>query len=337
MLAIFTIQFCVAPLSAQDLQADNMLLYQRAFGGWPKHINEVKMDYAREIFEEQKFDIVADSIHKDATIDNDATVREIRYLAGAYKKYKNPLYLQAVEKGIRYLLKAQYPVGGWPQFYPDSSMYRGQITFNDNAMMNVMNILQDTKLCINNMEIVNRKYEPQIEDAIVRGVECILKLQVRVNGKLTSWCAQYDQKTLLPATARKYELPSLSGNESVEIIKFLMRIENPNAAIKEAVKHGIAWFEKSKIEGYNYGDIKDSTKAKGRDRVIWPETGSVIWARFYDLETNQPFFSGRDGIKKWNLMEIEHERRIGYGWYGKWPKKLLEKEYPEWKSKLGIH
>ena len=58
-----------------------------------------------------------------------------------------------------------------------------------------------------------------------------------------------------------------------------------------------------------------------------------MWARFYDLETGEPFFCGRDGIKKKTVAEIEYERRTGYAWYGKWPKDLIDKKYPEWLAK----
>ncbi len=72
-----------------------MLIYQSSYGGWPKHINEVKLDYTRPLFDEQKHDIIADSMHKDCTIDNGATIKEIRYLAKAFKQYKNPACLNA--------------------------------------------------------------------------------------------------------------------------------------------------------------------------------------------------------------------------------------------------
>ena len=92
------------------------------------------------------------------------------------------------------------------------------------------------------------------------------------------------------------------------------------------------WLAISKVEGYDYVDIKDSTQPNGRDRVLVPEKNSVVWARFYDIETNKPFFSGRDSIKKWAVADIEYERRNGYAWYGTWPQKLLDK-YPEWLKK----
>jgi Pectic acid lyase len=57
------------------------------------------------------------------------------------------------------------------------------------------------------------------------------------------------------------------------------------------------------------------------------------WARFYEIETNTPIFADRDGVKKYDLAKIGYERRNGYAWYGTWPQRLLEKEYPAWKEK----
>jgi PelA/Pel-15E family pectate lyase len=109
-----------------------------------------------------------------------------------------------------------------------------------------------------------------------------------------------------------------------------MKLDNPSPEIKLAIASAIEWFEKSKIVGYKFIDVQDASQPKGRDRVLVADSSSVIWARFYDIDTNEPFFCGRDSIKKKKVSDIEHERRTGYAWYGTWPKELLEKEYPKW-------
>ena len=73
----------------EDYVADNMLLYQRNAGGWPKHIGEVKIDYTKKLLPAEKAGIADDFARNDATIDNNATTKEILYLASAYKKWKN--------------------------------------------------------------------------------------------------------------------------------------------------------------------------------------------------------------------------------------------------------
>jgi PelA/Pel-15E family pectate lyase len=98
----------------------------------------------------------------------------------------------------------------------------------------------------------------------------------------------------------------------------------------------VEWFEKSAINGYKYVEIPEPSLPKGKDRVLQPDPGSTLWARFYDIQTNRPFFCGRDGVKKWNVADIEYERRTGYTWYGTWAQDLLARKYPEWKKKNGL-
>ena len=90
-------------------------------------------------------------------------------------------------------------------------------------------------------------------------------------------------------------------------------------------------FRSVKISGYSFDNI--SLPGGKKDRLIQQSPNRVIWARFYEIGTNRPFFSGRDSIKKYDVKEIESERRNGYAWYGTWPKNLLEKEFPQWTKK----
>lgn len=321
-------------ISAVDAVAENMLVYQRAIGGWPKAINDIKVDYKKALTPAERKFIIADSLKNDPTIDNGATTKEIRYLVGAYKKTKNEKYLKAAEKGIAYLLRAQYATGGWPQYYPDFSSYRSQITFNDDAIVNVLNIMQDIVEGAKNFEVVDPALIPKAKLAVELGIGCIIRTQIKVNGVLTGWCAQYNHNTLKPEMARKFELVSISGQESVGILKFLMRQKNPSQEIITAIKAGIEWLESVKIKGFKYVDVDAPNEPKGKDRIIVPDVNSTIWARFYEIGTNRPFFSGRDSDKKYDLRQIEVERRTGYGWYGTWPATLLLIDYPNWLQRI---
>jgi pectinesterase len=229
-------------------------------------------------------------------------------------------------------LEAQYENGGWPQFYPLRKGYYTHITFNDNATINVLNLLKD-------LSNGNQKYDfvtddvvlDRVEQALEKGIECILKTQFVQNGVLTVWCAQHDEITLLPAKARAYELPSLSGSESAGIVDFLMSLENPSPEIIKAVKAAVVWFDKVKITGYKVENFTNSEGKKDR-RVVSDAGARPMWARFYDLENNRPFFCDRDGIKKYSLEEIGYERRNGYSWYSDSAQKILD-NYAKWKKK----
>ena len=60
-----------------------------------------------------------------------------------------------------------------------------------------------------------------------------------------------------------------------------------------------------------------------------------LWARFYEIGTNRPIFSDRDGVVKHELADIGYERRNGYAWLGSWPARMLDVEYPAWKKRHG--
>ena len=319
--------------AAQDTVAERMLYYQRADGGWPKAIGEQKVNYSRPLSVVQKATLTDDAGRNDATIDNDATTREIIYLLHAYTATSNAAYRLAAERGIRYLLKMQYPNGGFPQFYPDLSGYHHQITYNDDAMIRVLTLLRAIVARKGDYAIVDQGLRMQAQQAVARGIDCILKTQYVRQGQLTAWCAQYDEKTLLPAKARNFELPSLSGSESVGIVRFLMDVDQPSPAVKTAIEAAVAWFEKVKMPGYALKDVAAPQPPRGRDRVIVPAPGTVLWARFYELETDRPIYVGRDSRVHYQLSEVEVERRTGYGYAGTWPATLLTEDYPKWQQK----
>lgn len=318
-----------------DQVAERMLLYQRNDGGWPQPGGNA-IDYTHELTLQQKSQLVQDKDKRDATIDDRATTREINYLVGAFQQTQNLTYLRAAEHGIRYLLNAQQANGGWAQFYPDSSGYRKHITYNDNAMIDVLWVMKSTAEGTDGFGAVDKSLIPQAQQAIARGVDCILKTQYVHNGIRTAWCGQHDRNSLLPTNARKFELASLSGAESVGILRFLMSLESPSPAVKEAVRAGVVWLDSVRLVGIATKFISDPTQPRGKDRVVVADSSSTLWARFYELGTNRPFFSGRDGIKKYSLAEIDPERRTGYAWYGTWPATLLAKEFPVWAKKWKV-
>jgi PelA/Pel-15E family pectate lyase len=187
----------------------------------------------------------------------------------------------------------------------------------------------------NDFDTIDKKLISQAKIALEKGINCILKTQIIQHGVLTAWCAQHDRISLKPAKARAFELPSISGNESIGICSFLMSIDKPSKEVKTAIKAAAAYFEVVKITGFAIQDIKDAAQPSGKDRIIVAEPNAIIWARFYDLETNKPFFTGRNSVPKANLADIENERRVGYAFYGTWPAKFLSTDYPAWLKKWG--
>lgn len=314
----------VQSVSKTDTIAEKMLVYQLSNGGWPKQLQDksvVKYELPLTAALLQKIKATS-PLH--ATIDNAATSREINALVLAFKNTGNQTYLRAAEKGIDYLLKAQYANGGWPQYYPDKSSYRAEITYNDNAMINALTIMLNIAYKTNGFDVVDAKYVPKAEDALKRGIDCVLKTQFIQNGKPSIWAAQYDENKLTPAKARAFEPASLSTGESVGVLRFLMKLKNPSEEVKTAIKNAIAWFENTKIVGLKYDKIGE------KDKGLVADPNAISWARFYDLQTNRPIFGDRDNSIKDRIEDVSQERRYGYAWYGTFAQNLLAKEYPKW-------
>jgi PelA/Pel-15E family pectate lyase len=294
---------------------ENVLLYQKDCGGFGKNINMQLV-----LTDAQKAALLVDKPkNTDCCIDNGALTYEILYLSKVYKAVSNDTLKTRIKnafvKSILYLEKAQYANGGWPQYYPYRGGYSNHITYNDNAMINVMEILR---------RIYNKDtyYSITVTDSIAnvartafnKGVVCILKTQYVRNNRFLAWCAQHDYVTLQPVMARSYELASMSGGESSNIIKLLMSLDNPSKEIKRAIYSSVAWYDRSRIKGQR---LESFTNTDGLSdlRVVSDATATDLWARFYTLADNRPFFCDRDGIVKYSLAEIGYERRNGYSWY----------------------
>jgi PelA/Pel-15E family pectate lyase len=301
--------------------AGNILSWQAAEGGWPKNTDTTK-PYA------------GDRGKLQGTFDNSATTGELRFLARRYAATQDRDCQSAFTRGLAHILQAQYPNGGWPQYAPPPpNKYHRHITFNDHTMVRLMEFVREVATG-QEYGFVEPAQRAAAQGAFDRGVECILKCQIRVNGKLTGWCAQHDEVDYRPRPARTFELASLSGSESVGITRLLMSLPHPRPEVVSAIESAVAWLESVKIRGLRV--VETRTAEGGKDVVVQEDAAAPpLWARFYEMETGRPLFAGRDGVKQYALAEIEKERRTGYSWLGPYAKGLLEKEYPEWQRRNG--
>jgi pectinesterase len=314
--------------SEAKLVAENVLLAQKEIGGWEKN-----KPYHQTFSKSDKAHYINDKSEIGATFDNDATITELRFLAKVYSHFKDERYKQAFDKGLNYIFKAQYENGGWPQYYPLRSGYYTRITYNDDAMVNIMKFLKkiySEDKAFASLQL-NNTTRAKAKESFDKGIQCFLDTQIIFEGKPTVWCAQHDEISLAPAKARSYELPSFSGSESVGIVLLLMDIDHPSKEIITSVNGAVEWFENNRIEGIKIEkELLDDGKTN--KIVVEDKSAPTLWGRFYGLETSKIFFCSRDGIKRNTLAEISHERRNGYSWYTSSPAKVLEL-YPEWVKK----
>lgn len=315
--------------------ADNVLLYQHESGGWPKNIDMAEVLSEEDEARIRKEQAGGGTTLSNITIDNGATYTQMHYLARVYETTGRERFKEGFLRGIDYLLEAQYDNGGWPQYYPIREGYYERITFNDEAMIGVMRLLRIVAERNAPYDFVGEKRRAKITTALNRGLEVILETQIEVDGKLTAWCAQYDEQDLSPAGARSYEPPSISGAESVGIVEYLMELEDPSPEVIRAVEAAVEWFERVKLTDIRLIEVEDPSLPEGYDLVVGldPTNSSPLWARFYEMGTNYPMFVDRDGNVHDALHQIPYERRVGYAWLRSWAQELLEERYPTWRKK----
>lgn len=327
---------------AAQAVARNILSYQTPAGGWgknqPRDTPPRQPGQAYVADNSPKKPAVAGDFDRaeDAqwsyvgTIDNDATITEIRFLArvaAAQPGAAGEVYRQAAQRGVAYLLAAQFPNGGWPQVWPLQGGYHDAITLNDNALVEVAELMGAIARGEADLGFLPAAQRAAAGAAEARAVQLLLATQIRVDGKLTLWAQQHDALTLAPVSARNYEPPALSSGESAKALAFLMSLPRPSPTVVAAVRAGVATLRAIAVQDRAFVKTDD-----GRRLVVQPGAGP-LWARYYDAVTLKPVFGDRDKSLHDDVNDISLERRNGYAWWGNWPLKTLA-AYDAWVVKL---
>jgi len=314
--------------------ADNILLYQRNDGGWPKNY-----DMQAILTPAQVDSLIKTKDMTHTTFDNSTTYTHIDYLARVYTLTNIEKYKDGCLRGIEFVLEAQYPNGGWPQYYPiEKDNYSRRITFNDGAYIGIMYMLRKIVKNDPDYAFIDKNLRSKVEESYKKGLDCILKMQIVDEGKLTAWCQQHDEVTLKPAWARAFEPPSICNGESAPIVLFLMDIDHPDPDIIKSIQSAVKWFDDSKILNSREKTVpapplKSKYKTTNYDRVVVEDsTAPPIWTRYYELGTEKPLFCDRNSKFLYKLSDVSRERRSGYGWYTYAPQKVLDR-HPKWQKK----
>lgn len=312
----------------------NILLFQRANGGWPKDYDMTAM-----LTPEQATAVERTRAAEDTSFDNGNIHSQVAYLARAVAQTGDPAWRTACERGLDFILASQYPNGGWPQRFPRPKSFHAHITFNDFVTVGNLHVLQDAASDSPPFAWLDSVRRRRAADAVRRGVACILRCQIRVGGQLTGWCQQHDERTYEARPGRTFELASICPQDTTEIVRFLLRCEEPSPGMIEAVDAAVAWLRKVALQGVRVDRVAAGREEFQRhtadfDKVVVADPQAPpLWARHYEIGTDRPVFAGRDGVKKYALAEIERERRTGTPWYGTWPQRLLDRDYPAWRGR----
>ncbi|HWA11410.1 MAG TPA: pectate lyase [Opitutaceae bacterium] len=303
--------------------ADHVANWQTATGGWVK-----TGDYSRN--REPKDD------HRDAwsagTFDNDSTIYELRFLAlvstAAGNTDRAALWRKSFMFGLTYVLAAQYPNGGFPQVYPLVGWYHDAITFNDDAMVHILELLRDIRDRRAEFAFVPETVAAEAGRRVERGIQCILAAQLRdADGHRTVWGQQHDAITLQPCAARNFEPVSECSLESGRLAQFLMTVPDPSPAVVDAIEGAVQWFPRRAFHHVVWN--RDDTHGSG---LVPKEGAPDLWARFYEIGTGKAVFGDRDRTIHYVFGELSNERRKGYGWYQTAPATVAA-SYQAWREK----
>lgn len=308
--------------------AEAVMSYQTPSGGWSKAVNYTQGSRKPGAhWTAQK----GDQWHYCGTIDNRTTTEQVKLLAGVYSATKREDVKTALMRGLEYLWEAQFPNGGWPQNYPIESGYHEAITLNDDAMVHVLEVMLLIAEKSPPFAFAEDGLQKRAQAAYDKGIDCLAAAQVRIDGKLAVWCAQHDPLDLGPVHARTKEPPSLSGGESAELVKFLMRKAPISDKTTAMIEPALAWFESHKLTGLRKG----KNEAGKTDYIEDASSTEVYWARFYDLKTGNAIFPGsQDGINYPTFREMAAKNKVAYDFMVTKPRDVIGKEVERWKKRM---
>lgn len=292
--------------------ADVIVSFQTPAGGWSKNAPRTAPRRPGQAYGEAGY---------LGTLDNDATITELRFLARVIAAGGHPAYRDSFERGVRWLLAAQYPNGGWPQVWPLAGGYHDAVTFNDGAMLAALSLLGDVAGDAGDYAFAPPALRADAKAAWRRGLAALLAAQTRVGG----WPQQADVLSLAPAGARNFEPAALSSTESAQILAYLLTLPDPPPETVRAIHAAAAWLRAAPLSGKAWPQ-----PAPGGVRALVDQANAPpLWARYYDLSTGRPIFGDRDRTIHNDVAGLSAERRNGYAWFTTAPAKVLA-NYDAW-------
>ena len=145
--------------------AATVRLYQRSSGGWPKDVDLATVAERRRPARAGRGSD-AHATRRSTTARPSPRCASSR---ACWRRRATPPTASAFVRGLDYLLAAQYPNGGWPQFFPLRTDYSRHITFNDDAMIGVATLLRDVAAGNAAFAFVDDARRARARDAVARG------------------------------------------------------------------------------------------------------------------------------------------------------------------------
>jgi hypothetical protein len=242
-------------------------------------------------------------------LDDNVTQSAMRFLMRVDRElnFEDKQVHEAALYALDRLMKAQYPIGAWPQRYRDfpdpakfplkrasypaswptkwpGSNYQAHYTFNDNSIIDMIDTMLEAARIYN---------DPRYLASAEKGGEFILLAQMP--DPQPAWAQQYDAN-MHPAWARIFEPPSVTGGESQGIMRILLVLysETGNRKYLEPLPRALDYLKKSVLKPEQIPDrtrnlVPEAAIGAG-DLGNWRRDGGTMLARFYELQSNRPLY-----------------------------------------------
>jgi PelA/Pel-15E family pectate lyase len=262
-------------LEAAHEAAKALVAGQLQSGGWTQVIHFAKPERGKL----GKYRKGAGGSWNFSSLDDDQTQAALKLLMRVDQalRFEDAELHEAAKFGLAALLKAQFANGGFPQgwqgpidrkvatkaSYPDYDWrnegkvreYWNYCTLNDNLAGTVADVLIEA----------HQIYKDDAFKIALQKVGDFL-VSAQMPDPQPGWCQQYSD-AMIPIWARKFEPPAITGWESQDAMRTLIRIASHTGKKEylEPIPRALAYFRKS----------------------LLPD-GQV--ARFYELKTNRPLY-----------------------------------------------
>ena len=201
-----------------------------------------------------------------------------------YVEKNDPTFRPALDKCIDFVLKSQYPVGGWPQRYPlmYDHPFRGNSDYSSFVTMNDDVIPEATEFLMQCYQALGRT---DLKGPVLRAMYLMIPLQQGL--PYAGWADQYFLEDLKPAHGRSYEPRSVNTGTTARAIRLLLQYYQLTGDTRflSGIPNAIDFLESMKLPAEEAAKWRRKTKSE--EEILVP--------RFVHPETGQPQYVHRKG------------------------------------------
>lgn len=203
----------------------------------------------------------------NSTFDDAGTSEAMQFLLRLYVEKNDRRWRAPLDRSIGFVLRSQYPNGGWPQRYPlHREDYTSYITFNDDVAGENIKFLLMVKQTLG---------DRRVDDAIRRAMDCFVITQQPA--PQAGWGLQHTVNDLRPAAARTYEPRAFATHTTAGNLEQLLTFYELTGDRKylRRIPEALAWLDSVRLP---------APRPDGRTHPTFIEPG-----------TNQPLYIHRRG------------------------------------------